>query len=354
MFLTKFKYFCIVVPKRNTDRKLFEPLAKRHQENDQQKLQKIYEGLKNTNPSSCLFSMFDKEDAKTESGRIEIDTFAADVPEEIIIQATTSTANDTAKVNLICSLASTAKSAEDLLSRLPVLTESEVHEIENETLGQSSNPTWISQRKGRLTASKFYSVFTRIKTVLNDTSKEHDLQPLIKTIMGYQPVKHGGPALEHGIKYEPVAREKYIDTITSHHNSFSNRECGLFVDAHKPYIACTPDLLVECKCCGAGLAEFKCPYSISGEAPSAANLKYLVVVDGTTQLKENHSYYAQVQGQLAITKRKYCDFFVYTQAGHFLQRIYFDEDYWEKILQNLDFFFHNYLAQELVASNVTN
>ena len=115
---------------------------------------------------------------------------------------------------------------------------------------------------------------------------------------------------------------------------------------------CTPDLLIECKCCGPGLAEFKCPSSVSGEFPSSSNIKYIVMVDGKETLKENHAYFAQVQGQMAVTKRKYCDFFVYTHAGHFLQRIHFDEHYWGKILQHLEFFCNNYLAQELVFSKI--
>lgn len=99
-----------------------------------------------------------------------------------------------------------------------------------------------------------------------------------------------------------------------------------------------------------GVEEFKCPSSIAQECPSAKNLSYLYInpTSGATQLKEGHSYYAQVQGQIAKSNRKYCDFFVYTNTGHFSQRILFDSDYWQKLLLNLEYFFKNYLVKELL------
>ena len=44
----------------------------------------------------------------------------------------------------------------------------------------------------------------------------------------------------------------------------------------------------------------------------------------TTVLKTNEPYYFQVQWQLGVTARKYCDFFVYTTVGFHLERIFFD------------------------------
>ena len=70
-----------------------------------------------------------------------------------------------------------------------------------------------------------------------------------------------------------------------------------------------------------------CPLSIADEIPSAANLPYLVKCDIVTTLKKDYAYYAQIEGQLALSKRKYCDFFVFTQVGYFMQRIYFNNSY---------------------------
>lgn len=32
----------------------------------------------------------------------------------------------------------------------------------------------------------------------------------------------------------------------------------------------------------------------------------------TVELKHTHPYYAQIQGQLAVTERKWCDFVIFT------------------------------------------
>ena len=70
------------------------------------------------------------------------------------------------------------------------------------------------------------------------------------------------------------------------------------------------------------------------------------------KLKSNHSYYAQVQGQMAITQKKWCDFFVYTAHGYYLERILFNEAYWLELCENLDFFWINFLSEELVTGHV--
>ena len=77
---------------------------------------------------------------------------------------------------------------------------------------------------------------------------------------------------------------------------------GLVIYKELPYIAASPDLEVECKCCGAGLVEIKCPLT-GGEIPSADNLGYLQNTMNSdnkniTVLKTNEPYYFQVQGQL--------------------------------------------------------
>jgi len=41
------------------------------------------------------------------------------------------------------------------------------------------------------------------------------------------------------------------------------------------------------------------------------------------ELKQTHVYYAQIQGQMAITDRKWCDFVVYTSNGISIGRVTF-------------------------------
>ena len=146
--------------------------------------------------------------------------------------------------------------------------------------------------------------------------------------MGYGSTATDVASLKYGRSFEPVAMDNYLVLVKPQHENLTFRECGLFVHLENAYLGASPDLLVDCSCCGAGLLEIKCPYSIAYENPSHANLNYLQLKDdGTTTLKQNHAYFAQIQGQLAITNRRYCDFFVYTHRRYFLERIYFDSNY---------------------------
>ena len=53
------------------------------------------------------------------------------------------------------------------------------------------------------------------------------------------------------------------------HTDFGCRNCGLFLDIAKPYLGAAPDQLVNCKCCGEGLLEIKCPYVIRHTKPDS-------------------------------------------------------------------------------------
>ena len=60
----------------------------------------------------------------------------------------------------------------------------------------------------------------------------------------------------------------------------------------------------------------KNPLSIANEIPSVDNLPYLCMCNGQVALKrQHHQYFAQVQGEMAITKRPMCYFFVYIQKA---------------------------------------
>ena len=73
--------------------------------------------------------------------------------------------------------------------------------------------------------------------------------------------------------------------------------------------------------------------------------------DGTPQLalRPLHPYYSQVQGQMAVGDRPWCDFVVYTTKGISVQRINFD-NFWEaRLLPKLIDFYDNCLAPEIVS-----
>ena len=103
-------------------------------------------------------------------------------------------------------------------------------------------------------------------------------------------------------------------------------------------LGASPDLLVSCSCSssscpgGLGLCEIKCPDSIKDQLPAPSNWSHLVISnDGQAKLSEKSQYYTQIQDQMGVFKRNYCDFFVYTSHGHHLERIAFNSKFWERV-----------------------
>ena len=84
------------------------------------------------------------------------------------------------------------------------------------------------------------------------------------------------------------------------------------------------------------------------EQPNEHNVSYLLRSEnGELHLKRNHSYFTQCQGQMAITERKWCHFFLYSLAGYCLLEIAFDEIWWNEMQSYLVYFFVNYLSNKI-------
>ena len=66
------------------------------------------------------------------------------------------------------------------------------------------------------------------------------------------------------------------------------------------------------------------------------------------QLKNNHMYYTQIQGQMAFTKRHLAYFFVFTHHGYHIERITFDSQFWFKVEKNLILFWFDHLAPRIL------
>lgn len=125
--------------------------------------------------------------------------------------------------------------------------------------------------------------------------------------------------LDRGTKNEPVARIMYEKT-----RGVIVREVGLAVPKWDLSIGSSVDGLVG----EDGVIEIKCPeYIYDGyQKYQATNLNPLLYV------KPDH--YAQMQGGMAITGRKWCDYVVYgvKQRALFILHIKFDETWWKTFL----------------------
>ena len=98
---------------------------------------------------------------------------------------------------------------------------------------------------------------------------------------GYLPLK---PASLHQRAIEKSLFKvlKDIDYMPSRHTSFQCSETGLLVYEDIPYLAASPDGITECKCCGRGLLEIKCPFNLQQEISQVAMSKNssCILIDG--------------------------------------------------------------------------
>lgn len=230
------------------------------------------------------------------------------------------------------------------------MTSDEAAYLEESTKLQAQSLLWHKQRIGRITASKFFSVAR--------ASLDPPPASLVKEIMERSSKSaYNIPALQWGIKNEDTAREAYIDIVSEEHENFVSIPAGLHVDLSYPHLGASPDGLINCDCCGKGLIEVKCPYKYRDVDPCTVTDPsfYLKMSDnGCLQLGRNHAYYHQIQGQLAICKREYCDFICWTQKGMYTERILLEPTYLSKIKPSLDTFFIKVVLPLLLTGRVTS
>ena len=186
---------------------------------------------------------------------------------------------------------------------------------------------------------------------------------LVKSIMGYQEKFVSTPAMKWGRDNEEKARRKYIQEREAVGEKMSVRETGLTLCPTMSYIGASADGYVTCHsvdtcCCGA--LEIKCPFSINNE--SVVHLTPQEIAerfgnkfclgkgeDGTLRLRTSHMYYAQVQGEMAVMELEWCDFVVYSGDVVFVERIWFDLDYWFDILLPKLKSFYVHIAHEMLS-----
>ena len=125
------------------------------------------------------------------------------------------------------------------------------------------------------------------------------------------------------------------------HQNFCVRAAGLLISSAHPFIAAFPDGLVSCSCCGEGLLEIS--VHTNTKIPTQ---QVFPILHSELKLQETHNYYYQVQGQMAIWKKQYCDFVCWTTKGIFVQHVEANEQCFEQILPKI--FFYTYFVPELL------
>ena len=163
--------------------------------------------------------------------------------------------------------------------------------------------------------------------------------------------------MKYGIENEKLALEAYVTWQHNHgHPDLIMSSSGFLINPLYSFLGASPDGAVHDPSdvdAPFGFVEIKCPYSVRNLTPIEASHTpgFCCVKNdlGDLELKEKHFYYAQIQGQMAIGKRPWCDFVIYTQKGINVQRITFNHDYWGENLTKLVSFYDTCLAPEIVS-----
>ena len=154
-----------------------------------------------------------------------------------------------------------------------------------ETATQRSDD-WYAARCGKATASRFRDVMARLKNDNPAADRQKYLTELVVERLTGQPVPaYENAAMRWGTEQEAAARAAY-----EQRTGVAVEETG-FVAHDTLYAGCSPDGLVDWD----GLIEIKCPYN------SATHIETLL-----NGMPAEHT--AQVQGQMWITGRQWCDF----------------------------------------------
>ena len=150
---------------------------------------------------------------------------------------------------------------------------------------EQGTPEWFAARLGIATASRYKDIMARTPAPRNNYMAEL----VAERLTGEREESYKSSDMQWGNDYESVARLTYKLNNTDK----KVRECGIFL--HEK-IACgaSPDGLVD----DDGTIEIKCP-------KTATHIQTLKSGKLPTQ------YYWQVQGQLWVTGRKWCDFISY-------------------------------------------
>ena len=227
----------------------------------------------------------------------------------------------------------------------------QLEELEKLSRSQSLSKTWFNQRVGRLTSSNHHDAKIKIDSILRQ-KKNVVLTPLLATILGCGPSLNSLPSVRWGRANEDKAANDFFKQIVKAHDSPRLYSSGLFVCPQMPFIAASPDRIMSCKCCPRYGIEIKCPYILRNQSFEDAwkDLGFIEEVEGKRQLKRNHKYYAQVQGQTGCAGYENSFFVVWdpVSPAPYIEEIAFDRLFWDEMVKSLSIFFKQYVLKYLV------
>ena len=229
---------------------------------------------------------------------------------------------------------------------------SDAQQIQSEAHEQADSDKWHKVRECRLTASKFGQICFKFEKPR--AKPEHLAKKLLTPDININSFTKR--MFKWGRDNEPVAVQVYHGLPQRSHVEIYNS--GIFISPEEPFLVATPDRICfdPTKQNPWGLIEIKCPYKAREKSPSQAakeikNFCSVLGDNGHLHLRKYHEYYYQVQGQIALTGARWCDFVMYTKSGISVERIYSDENFWKSKVVMLHSFFFKYFQPWLLSKD---
>lgn len=235
--------------------------------------------------------------------------------------------------------AATGASVDDVYVQIQTTYSKEcIESIEKLTEQQADSPLWMLYRRGLITASIAYNIYTRMNTVRTKMGP-HDMRPLLRTVMREQNVQTS--AMARGALLEEAAKEAYAAAQSCHKN-VQVKNSGLLILAEHPCIGASPDGIVTCDCCTSRILEVKCPLNLDKFKAKE------MTKDETLCLKKTSKYFCQVQVQMALAELTSADVFVFQDSTNFLLfSVMFDESFFHAVVDRAVYFFKAYVLPHI-------
>jgi putative phage-type endonuclease len=186
---------------------------------------------------------------------------------------------------------------------------------------EQGSAEWLTIRLGKVTASRIADVLAKGRSGPSATREDYITELVVQRLTNQPGESFTNAAMEWGTQTEPMARIAY----EAHANVFVEQVA--FVEHPTiEWFGCSPDGLVG----STGLLEIKCPNS-------KTHISYLLAG------KPPAKYVPQMQCQMAVTGREWCDFVSYDprlpeDLQLFVVRLERDEEYIKAMEQEVEKF----------------
>jgi len=151
---------------------------------------------------------------------------------------------------------------------------------------EQGTEAWHELRKGKVTASRVADIMAKTKTGVSASRGNYLIELALQRVTGNIEPMYTNDAMAWGTATEPQARVAYEVKTGNFVDQIA------FVDHFTiEWFGCSPDGLVG----NDGLIEIKCPNSAT---------HWATIKDGKPPAK----YVIQMQSQMAVTNREWCDF----------------------------------------------